>query len=355
MDAAPPVPMLPVLPVSVVWLAPAPPDPDQRRALEGWSTAHRLRLDPPPARPPAALPIDLHVADTVEGLLDRAGDAIAARDGDAADRALDAAASALHQHPELPQSAWLMAEVERTRSARCRWVAPTGAAEADRAWRRADALDGGRAPGVGEQAAPASPPDATLALDFGAPSAEARARTWVDGVPAAAVLALRSGPHVLVTSWADAITWATWVDVPIGTSSLRVGAPAPLPCSAEDLAEVRATTTSAEAKGAHCPHWIAAIAGQRQGSVRLAECELDRCGAWILADPVGALATASWPGSGPATGERSGARSGWPAWASWALFGAGAALGAGAVFVGSGGFRGSTPETRFVSGGLKTQ
>jgi len=63
--------------------------------------------------PAESLLVPWDVADEVERSLAQAREAIVALDADAADRSLARAESALRRAPELPQSPWLMAEVQR--------------------------------------------------------------------------------------------------------------------------------------------------------------------------------------------------------------------------------------------------
>src|SRR5262249_20105985 len=127
-----------------------------------------------------SVPVDRTVADKVEAELDRARDAIAAQETDTAERALARAEELLFAHPELPQGAWLMAEVHRAWSTRYSRLEPRDRTRADAAWQRAAALDGGRIAGVGESAAPLPPPvHAQLVLDGTSPDT----RALLDGAP----------------------------------------------------------------------------------------------------------------------------------------------------------------------------
>ena len=139
-----------------VWLAPGGEAPGDaaRRALTAWARAHDVTLAEPTAGEPRALAVDLAVADSVELELERAREAVAAQDADTAERALSRAEGELRAHPELPQAAWLLAEVERGWAVRHTRVAPVDAERAERAWQRAAGLDGGRVAGVGEPQVP---------------------------------------------------------------------------------------------------------------------------------------------------------------------------------------------------------
>jgi hypothetical protein len=320
------------------------PDAEQARSLASWARAHSRTLSPPGDQAPLALRVDASVAEDVERSLDRARDAISAREGDVVDASLAAAETALRAHPELPQAAWLMAEVERTRSTRWRRVPPTDPEAADRAWMRADALDGGRMAGVAEQASQAGPEAATLQLE----AIPSGAQAWLDGAAVAATLTTRAGPHALVITWRDAPVWAIWLETPAGSSTVRVNAPPPPPCSSDDLSRVRLTSGSeaVDAGGARCPVWIAASPGGLPGEVRVASCEAERCGPLL---PWRATVSGPWspPPSKP--------NAPWPAWATWSLVGGGAAIAAGVIILATGALQPPPPsETRFVSGGIKT-
>jgi hypothetical protein len=338
---------------TLVWLAPEPPDVEQSRALSSWSRAHGVTLEPPRRSDAPALEVDPRLGDGVETWLEGAHDAIGAHDGAQADAALGAAESTLRAHPELPQAAWLMAEVERARALRWRRVPPVDAEAAERAWMRAEALDGGRVAGVGEEALPEHPPAATVVFDLSPGDAEA----WLDGeaLGRAAGAATTAGPHALVVTWAGAPVWAEWIDVPTGASRVRVSAPTAAACSSEDVARVRvdrsagalASSAAVDASLVRCPAWVAAAAGSVPGAVRMARCEASRCGPvfeWRAAGP-----WSSFPSAG-----RDAPRAVWPAWATWAVVGGGAAITAGVVVLAAGALQTAPAETRFVSGGLRS-
>ena len=329
-------------PATLVWVAPAPPDADQTRALSSWALAHGVKLVAPSDEAAPALAIDPRIADDVERLLDRARDAMVARDGEAVDRVLSAAASTLQAHPELPQAAWLMAEVERARSSRLRRIAPVDEAAASAAWTRAEALDGGRVAGIGEQAA-ASPPAATLTLPAGLP---AGATVLLDGSPAATTtVSTRAGPHTLVVEVDGSPAWASWIDAPAGTSSVQVSAPLVPGCSKIDVGHARMAGDAIDAGGVRCGSWLAAT-GDTEG-IRVAVCSADHCGpllAWRAPLP--------WTYNPPGEPSR---RGGWPAWATWGLVGAGAVVATGVVVLATGVLKPAPTETQFVTGGVQKQ
>jgi hypothetical protein len=329
---------------TLVWMAPEAPDAAESRALSGWSHAHGVRLVPPQPVTSPALPVDPGLAEGVEPLLERARDAIAARDGDSADRALSSAESTLRAHPELPQASWLMAEVERARAARWRRVPPTDSEVAEGAWLRAEALDGGRVPGVGEEGSARHPPPATVALDLSPEGAQ----PWLDGEPVqAGTIATRAGPHALVVTWEGKPVWAAWIDTLPGISTLHVSAPGPAPCSERDVAGARMTLAAVEANHVRCGAWLAATGGAQPGSVRVAACEANRCGSvfeWTAPLPW------TWsPASEHGTDRK------WPAWATWTLLCTAATIAVGATIFATIALQPAPAETRFVSGGIKMQ
>jgi hypothetical protein len=339
---------------TVVWLAPDPPDAGQRRALGTWAALRDVRVSQPLELPVATLAVgavDPHVADAVEDLLERARDAMAAVDGASVDAHLATADALLRAHPEQPQAAWLMAEVERARAARWRRIAPTDSEAAERAWMRAEALDGGRQPGIGEQAAASRAPDASLELV--APGSDA-GQTWLDGRPVGARAETRAGLHALVVTWAGSPVWAEWKEAPAGASRMDLDAPRPAPCTTEDLAGVRLEREPRERivvpDSVRCARWIAVAPGGHPQEVRVAACEAGRCGPlvdWRMPEP--------WAAPTPARSTDASSRARWPAWATWSAVGAGAAIATGAAVVLVTALRTPAAETRFAIGGIRAQ
>lgn len=369
-------------PATLVWIAPDPPDAVAERALLAWARSHGVTFAWPRDERPAALPTDASVADQVEDLLDRARDATAARDGDATDRATAAAESLLRGHPELPQGGWLMAEIERARSTRSRRADPADAAAAERDWAGAEALDGGRVPGIAETAATSHPADAQLTLEF-PPELPDEDGAWLDGqtlslprgpsggqgtngpggagagsgLAGSLQVATHAGTHALVVTAGGRPVWARWIDVAPGASALAIDAPLAPACSFDDTARARIASDRVMATHVRCASWIAAAPARAAGAtsaLRIAVCAADGCG-----PPVEWREPAPWtlalrPGDA-AGGAAEAAKERWPAWATWAVVGAGAAVAAGVAVVASGALRSAPTETPFVSGGLKRQ
>jgi hypothetical protein len=250
-----------------------------------------------------------------------------------------------------------MAEVERARSTRWRRVPPTDPEAADRAWLRAEALDGGRAAGIGEEPAQARAAAATLVLEIAALSFP-RFRALLDGAETSSTVATRAGPHALVVTSDGAPVWAAWIEAPAGSSLVRAAAPTPPACSTGDLDTARATAaqrgvavpdSTARTGIVDCERWVAAEGGSHTGAVLVSICERSRCGPPIEWREPGAWATA------PTLEPPKGPKGKWPAWATWALVGAGVAIATGVTIAASGVLQPAPAETRFVSGGIKTQ
>jgi hypothetical protein len=342
-------------PATIAWIAPAPPDATQTAALSSWARERGVALVDPGRQAPQALPIDDRVADEIEALLVVAREAIVAHERDAADRALDAADARLRAHAELPQAAWLMAEVERARSMRWRRTEPVDAEAADRSSARADALDGGRVAGVGEQAASGATPGARLTIDV--PAGDG---AWLDGASAGAQpIVTRAGLHAVRATWHGRTVWASWIDVPGGDITVVTEAPGTPPCSASDVAGVRLVVDgpsaavpgarTLDAQAVRCPQWVAAAPGATAGTIGVALCAAGRCGPLLdWRRPVVPLFSA-----GPAEPPEHAGR--WPAWATWTFVGAGAAIAAGVAIGLYGALKTAPGDTVFVSGGLKTQ
>jgi hypothetical protein len=335
-------------PATVVWLAPLPADADRTRALANWARTHSVSLVEPSDETPPRLssdPADPKLAGEVDDLVERARDAVAAGDGDAVDRALAAAEARLRAHPELPHAAWLMAEVERCRSMRWRRLPPVDREAADRAWQRAEALDGGRLAGIGEQAAAAAPAAATLDLGDELPPRE---QAWLDGSPVRGSVPTHAGLHALVVTRDGAPIWAAWVEAPSGPSNVTMNVQPPPSCSAADFDGARVEGGSVAAERVRCPSWVAVTAADRPGAVRVSTCEGNRCGPlldWQAPEP--------WTLVPPL--ERRD-RERWPTWATWGLVGAGAAIATGAVVILATALRSAPTETRFtLVGGLQSR
>jgi hypothetical protein len=337
----------------VVWLDGGEVREDAVRALDEWARARGVRLGVLEQSAPE-LAIDLSLAERAEKELDRARLAIGATDADAAERALARAESLLRAHPELPQAAWLRAEVERAWSARWLRVEPRDAARARNAWENAEAIDGGRVPGIGETSFPPRRRMSTTIVVAGARNP--RLSLWLDGSPVqpaeteggGAVYRIDVAPaehHLLATS-EGRVAFASWVAI-AGSEPVRVNVADGGACGRDRLSDVKKDDGRIQASGVTCPLWIAAVPGDKRGSVRVARCERDACGP-LLEWRVEPLAT-----SGPP--QPRGKSAGWPSWATWAIVGVGAATVTSIALVASGVFETRAVEPRFVVGGARQE
>jgi hypothetical protein len=346
--------------VTVVWVAPAEGRDDAVRALAEWGRARGLVMEAAgdvTVRPGPK--IDLGIAERVEKEIDRAKEAIAAIDADAAERALARAEALLRDHPELPAAAWLRAEVDRTWAARFSRVEPKDEARARAAWQDADAIDGGRVPGIGETAFPRRA-NASAKLVVHA-SATARVIVYLDGTPLApkstadtsATYAFETpaAEHQIVATIDGEIAFASWVALAAGTtpsapSVIDVSLGAGGTCDASSFASVARDQDRIRAPGVGCARWVAAIPGDKRGSVMVARCEQDACGPLL-----------EWRTESMSAGSAAPpvARAGWPGWATWTLVGFGAAAATTVAIVATGALEARQNEPRFVGGGVRTQ
>jgi hypothetical protein len=336
----------------VVWIADGAPVPsdDAKRSLEAWARARGVKLVAPSEDAEPAKGIDWSAGEDVESAIARAREALAGLDFAATEKALGEAEATLRDHAELPHAAWLRAEIERTWSSR--WLRAKDEARAKLAWQRAAALDGGRAPGLGEKAFDAGATiTATIRLD-GVGDGEAALR--LDGSPIAPGDVTRGeGEHALGVVRADgSIVSSAWVPLTQG-AVVRAQAPVAPSCAVGDVKRARLAGDAIVAKGVRCGHWVAAIAVDAE-VIRVASCEADSCGplvewrvtsspSWTFAPPT------TLPGSGAAAD--SGAH--WPAWATWTIAGVGVAGATIAIIAAAGAFKSAPTETHFVNGGLQ--
>jgi hypothetical protein len=324
--------------IPVVWLAPRP-SAEATRALETWGRAHGVVLRPPLADRAPVIGVDPSPVAAIEAGLDDARRAIAALDAEAAGSALAVVEATLTAHPELPQAAWLRAEAFRAWSARWARIEPKDEGKAAAAWQRAAALDGDRAPGVGETAyAPPPDVDATLVIAGAMPGETIE--VYVDGARAAAGPIRRAeGEHQIVAMHERGVAFAAWVTIAPG-ATVTVALPPPPLCSSDDLQASRRAIRLTQ-----CPRWVAAT--PRVDGAVLAMCSGDRCeaGETVTVVRSGAARPPNRRGEGDVKR--------WPVWITWTAVGVGAVALTGVVLWAAGAFEGPDRSTRFVSGGVR--
>ena len=340
--------------VSVVWLEKAEVREDAAHALGEWARARGLRLRSSAATAPQTpLRIDLSIADRLEKELDRARETIAALDADGAERALARAEALLRDHPELPQAAWLRAEVHRSWAARWSRVEPHDDARAVAAWQDADALDGGRTPGIGEIAFAAR---AKVAATFSVRGGSHSIASRLDGVelPAAEnAIDVAPAEHQLVVTIDGETVLATWVAV----AAPAAGSPRPVfafnvgdddgVCSTSALGGAKREGQTVSAPNVTCDAWLAATAGEARGSVFVARCHGSECGPLL-----------EWRSKSfePFVADKPPPqRAAWPAWATWTAVGVGAVAAATITLIATGIFESRPTEQHFTNGGPRTE
>lgn len=311
-----------------VWVGEAErPRDEAARALAEWARARGVILSAPAPRG-AGLAVDPKVADDVEKELAKAHDSQS--NDDTAERALARAEALLRDHPELPNAAWLLAEVLRSR--RQRTTDPVLAASL---WQDAIALDGGRVPNIGQAGAP-PPPAFPLKID-----APAGSEVRIDGH--AATPTVLSGEHAVVALNGDRVVFASWLAVR-GPMTLGIASHED-PCASIDA---HREGDRVVAPTAMCPSWVAAVPGDRPNSVLVARCVQNACSSLVEWRTAGALSTGA-----PTSPDRR--LSPWPGWATWTCAGIGAATVLAVVLVASGVFESRPVEQRFVVGGARTE
>jgi hypothetical protein len=330
---------------TVVWITSAGAETPRRaeEALDEWGRSRGLRLSAPVPTNAVSLRVDQAFADGVEDELEKARDATSALDAEGAERSLARAEGTLRRHPELPQAAWLMAEVERGWARRWASVPPKEPERAAAAWRRARTLDGGREPGAGETATTAADPEVSFELyldDAGQSEVRLDGHLLPQGL-----LRRAKGEHQLTVTRRGAVEWAGWIGVAEGVS-IRVAPPAPLPCSSQDLSRVvldEDDSKRVRANGVRCERWVVAEPRAAPGELLVASCTMDRCGVpleWSLNRV-----------DSPTPAEIVRGTSRWPAWATWTLIGLGAAAITGATLGIDAAFHAGSSSPPFVVGG----
>ncbi len=364
--------------VTVVWLAedevrpaadaggqasPSTDREDAARALADWARTKNVRIRPPSNEAARVIAVNPRLADSVEADLDRARDAIAAIDPNAAERALARAQATLRDHPELPQAAWLSAEMHRMLAVRFTRLEPRDEARARTEWQTAAALDGGRVPGIGEPAFAAEPKTGARLVIRGSrrgsivridghdvgPGTRSVGDSgkatgfWIDAAP---------GEHQLVVADGAETVHASWVVItpptPNPNDEIAIALDEAPVCSAASFGDVTREGQNVRAPSVGCAEWVAAIPSKRPKAVLIARCVRSECAPlveWRSDDG----ATKALPPVTTTTAK------GWPAWATWTLVGVGAAAATTLGLVAAGAFASPPTETRFVAGGVRTE
>ena len=319
--------------VPLVWLDTQKHGEAASAELAAWARSRGVTLTGPSDDGRRALAYPEAVATQIETELARAREATTALDAEGADRALERAESTLVAHPELPQAAFLLAEVLRARAARATTVAPKDPDRALASLREARGLDGGRRAALGEEE---GPEPELVPVELVAPeSGELR----VDGMPRGpGKIKLARGRHHVVLLAFGRPVWASWVTA---SPDARLEAPeVRTPCSRQDFEGVSLVGARVSAPKTTCGDWVAA--SRHDEALFVARCSQASCGPlveWRVRLPVAPLV--------PRYQDRS-----IPSWIGWSSAGVLAVVATSIALVASGAFETAPQTTRFSYGGV---
>ncbi len=260
-----------------------PPSEEQQAAISAYEHTRHVRLErvAPVAgdgKKPTYSGYDAKVVAELEAELDAARTSAASLDEARAVELLANFEKKLFAHPELPQSAWLLAERHRLGAEIA--ASKSAAVDARDHLRRALVLEGPRAAefGAAKAADEQTLPEATpMRVD----GLEARDLLEIDGrAIEGRTPALAAGQHHVRVVRSGRLVYAGWVTLGEGASALRLMVPPVAACSAEDFSGYRALSTRAvAAPGTRCPRWVLAAPAAR--GLRFADCFADHCGPFV--------------------------------------------------------------------------
>ena len=276
----------------LVWLSASSVLPTFRADLDAFAHSRLLRLEAPRENA-AAFHTSAYAPDAVaqiESSLEEARNAGASLEQSRALSALERAEHVLREHPELPQSAWLMAEIFE-QSATVENTAPDGAEAADALRKRAAALEGSRAAPFSDRAPEA---EATLASTqrLSVEGLEPGDGLEWDGVPTQPTLMTSAGDHHARVTRAGRLLWAGWVKLAAEVPSVHLPVPETVACSSDDIGRSHlAAGRAVAAANARCDSYV--LARARPGGIEAAQCESEHCGNVVIWEhPQVAAATA---------------------------------------------------------------
>ena len=274
-------------------LSPVGALPTFRADVDAFARSRLLRLEAPRENA-AAFRASAYAPDVVaevESSLEEARNGTASLEQNRALAALERADHLLRDHPELPQSAWLMAEVLEL-SADVENTEAEGAEAALALRKRAAALEGPRAAPFSDRA-----PGATLeALEVPPTQAvtvaglEATDTLEWDGVERANPLTTAAGEHHARVLRGGRLLWAGWAKVEPNEAQLRLPVPETVACSSDDLEGGHFEGGRAvPATHARCESYVLARA-RLGGGIEAALCERSSCGNVVIWEHGGAPA-----------------------------------------------------------------
>lgn len=248
----------------------------ERLLLEANARLRGVTYIAPAPTPPARYPSysDARVR-ALESRLDEARTLASSLDETQALAVLAGVERELREHPELPQAAFLLAERHQLAAA-IRRSQPDGAGEALELSQRALVLEGPRATAFGETALASDAASVSPRVPLVFSDVAERDQLEIDGIAVEAARELLPGEHHVRVLRAQALVFAGYVTSD-GSSAIRLGVPAVVPCDSWDLASVSAgSERPAATAGVRCGRWVAVR--RVLGQLQLAECIGARCG-----------------------------------------------------------------------------
>jgi len=265
----------------LVWLSATQILPTFRADLDAFAHSRFLRLEAPRENA-AAYHTSAYAPDAVaqiESSLEEARKAAAALEQGRAKDALERAERVLREHPELPQSAWLMAEILE-QSAELENSAPDGA-DASRALRkRAAALEGPRAFPFSDRA-PEREPELEATRSVRIEGLEPGDELEWDGTHGETPVMTEAGEHHARVARGGRLLWAGWLELASGATNIRLPVPETVACSTDDIGRGHfANGRAIAAPHARCESYV--LARARVGGIEAALCERERCGNVVI-------------------------------------------------------------------------
>jgi hypothetical protein len=268
----------------LVWLSAASALPTFHADLDAFAQSRLLRLEAPRENA-AAFRVSGYAPDVVEQLesaLEEARNATASLEQNRAQLALDRADHLLREHPELPQSAWLMAEAWQL-AADVESSIGGDASAALLLRTRAAALEGPRAAPFSdrpEEAAATPLPAQAVTINGIEPGDHLQ---W-DGVEAPGTLTFSTvaGEHHARVLRNGRLLWAGWAKLGAEDAQLALPVPETVPCSADDIGDGHFVSGHAVAAAhARCASYVLARA-RAGGGIEAALCEREQCGNVVI-------------------------------------------------------------------------
>ena len=273
----------------LVWLSATSLLPTFRADLDAFAHSRLLRLEAPRENAAGARSVTSAYAPDVvaqlESSLEEARSAAAALEQSRALAALERAERLLREHPELPQSAWIMAEIlEQT--AELESSAPDGAEAASALRKRATVLEGPRAAPFADHA-PDREPEGGLSQRVRVEGLEPGDALEWDGIETESTLMTGAGNHHARVARNGRLLWTGWVEVAAATQSVRLPVPETVACSADDIGRGHFGSGRAIAAAhARCESYVLARA-RPGGGIEVAWCEREQCGKVVIWEHAG--------------------------------------------------------------------